>query len=114
MLVQREHKTRLTNTRHPWEEIAEDSQGNSPASAIENAIAALKNSVRGRPDSASGLLARGYERIGLALPPDGSLVVLITSLADSCARQEPHLATMASEIRQLTEVLLTPPPGTGG
>lgn len=94
---------------------ARDATGWSPpASAIENAIAALKNGVRGRPDATSGLLARGYERIGLALPPDTSLAGLITRLADSCARQDPHLASMADEIRQLTEVLLTPPPGTRG
>src|ERR1022692_343823 len=83
---------------------ARDATGWSPpASAIENAIAAIKSSVRGRTDVTSGLLTRGYERIGLAPPPDTDLTGLITRLAESCARLEPGLASMASEVREVTE-----------
>jgi hypothetical protein len=35
-----------------------------PASAIENAVAAIKASVRGQLSTADGLLLRGYQRIG--------------------------------------------------
>ena len=53
---------------------ARDATGWSPpASAIENAIAAIKSGVRGRTDAASGLLSRGYQRIGLVPPPDTGL-----------------------------------------
>ncbi len=88
---------------------ARDTTGWSPAaSAIENAIAAIKSGVRGRPDVAGGLLSRGYERIGLVPPPGTSLTGLITRLAESCARLEPGLAGLAGEIRDVAEILLTP------
>jgi hypothetical protein len=80
-----------------------------PASAIENAIAAIKSGVRGRTDITSGLLSRGYERIGLAPAPEAGLTELITGLAESCARLEPALASMASEVREVAETLLGPP-----
>jgi hypothetical protein len=92
---------------------ARDATGWSPpASAIENAIAAIKSCVRDRTDVTSGLLSRGYERIGLAPPPDSDLAELITRLAESCARLEPGLASMAGEIREVAETLLAPSPGT--
>jgi hypothetical protein len=48
---------------------ARDTAGWSlPASAIENAAAAIKNGVRGQTGITNGLLSRGYERIGLAPP----------------------------------------------
>jgi hypothetical protein len=80
-----------------------------PASAIENAIAAVKSAIRGRADVASGLLSRGYERIGLVPAPQAGLTELITGLAESCARLEPGLAGMASEVREAAETLLGPP-----
>jgi predicted nucleotidyltransferase len=92
---------------------ARDESGWSrPASAIENAIAAIKSGVRGRADVTSGLLSRGYERIGLVPPPDTGLTELITRLAESCAGLEPGLASMASEVREAAETLLAPSPGT--
>jgi hypothetical protein len=91
---------------------ARDATGWSPpASAIENAIAAIKSGVRGRTDVTSGLLSRGYERIGLVPPPDTALPEPITRLAGSCARLEPGLANIASEVREIAEILLTPSPG---
>jgi hypothetical protein len=85
---------------------ARDATGwSTPASAIENAIAAIKSGIRGQADVTSGLLSRGYERIGIVPPQDTGLTELITRLADSCARQEPGLASMASEVRELAETL---------
>jgi predicted nucleotidyltransferase len=90
--------------------LARDATGWSPpASAIENAIAAVKSGVRGRADVTSGLLSRGYERIGLVPRPDAGLTELIAVLAESCARLEPGLAAMASEVREVAETLLAPP-----
>jgi hypothetical protein len=83
-----------------------------PASAIENAIAAIKSGIRGRTDLTSGLLSRGYERIGLAPAPQAGLTELITRLAESCARLEPGLAGMAAEVREVAETLLGPSPAT--
>ena len=86
---------------------ARDATGWSPpASAIENAIAAIKSGVRGRTDAASGLLSRGYQRIGLVPPPDTGLSGLVTGLAESCARLEPGLASMAGEAREVAKTLL--------
>ena len=88
---------------------ARDATGWSPpASAIENAVAAIKSGVRGRTDVTSGLLDRGYERIGLAPDPDAGLAELVTGLADSCARLEPGLAGMAGEVRAVAQALLAP------
>jgi hypothetical protein len=92
---------------------ARDATGWSPpASAMENAIAAIKSGIRGRTDVTSGLLSRGYERIGLVPPPDTDLTGLITRLAEACARLEPGLASMASEVQEVAETLLAPSPGT--
>jgi predicted nucleotidyltransferase len=94
---------------------AGDATGWSPAaSAIENAVAAIKSGVRGRADVTGGLLSRGYERIGLGLPSDAGLAELIARLAESSARLEPSLASMAGQVREVAEALLTPSPGPRG
>jgi predicted nucleotidyltransferase len=91
---------------------ARDAAGWSPAgSAIENAVAAVKSSARGQADVTSGLLSRGYERIGLVPPTRAGSAELIVELAQSCARLEPRLAGLAGEIREVAEILLAPPPG---
>jgi hypothetical protein len=99
-----------------------------PASAIENAIGAIKNGLRGRADLTDGLLGRGYTRIGLVDPaeasssgtsspgtsspgtgsPGVSLAERVTGLADACARLEPGLAAMAAEVREVAAALLPP------
>ncbi|HSZ43596.1 MAG TPA: hypothetical protein VK817_26825 [Trebonia sp.] len=88
-------------------EAARDLTGWSrPASAIENAIGAIKNGLRGRAGEASGLLSRGYARIGLAAPAEGGPAEHVTGLADACARLEPGLAGLAAEVRELAAALL--------
>ena len=79
------------------------------ASAIENAAAAIKSSLRGQDDTTSGLLSRGYARIELAPPPEASTVELISGLATACALLSPNLAGLAKEIRQVAEICLRPP-----
>jgi len=71
-----------------------------PASAIENAVAAIKASVRGQPSTADSLLLRGYQRIGLDAVPAADLPSSIIRLADSCAAIEPGLTALASQVRQ--------------
>ncbi|MGH3169131.1 MAG: nucleotidyltransferase domain-containing protein [Trebonia sp.] len=90
--------------------LARDTTGWSrPASAIENAIAAIKSGVRCRTDVTDGLLRRGYQRIGLVQSPDSDLTEQITRLAESCARLEPGLTSIANEVREVAEALLVPP-----
>jgi hypothetical protein len=74
-----------------------------PASAIENAAAAIKAAVRGQPSIAAGLLSRGYQRIGIAPAPDADLPVRIIRLANSCAGLEPALTALAAEVRQVVK-----------
>jgi predicted nucleotidyltransferase len=118
-------------------EAARDLTGWSrPASAIENAIGAIKNGLRGRDGETNGLLSRGYARIGLVDPAEAgpaeagpagtgtaqagtaeaspagddlariSLAERVTGLADACARLEPGLALMAAEVREVAAALL--------
>ncbi len=77
-----------------------------PASALENAIAAIKAAVRRRASVASGLLCRGYERIGLEPRSDEDLPDMITQLADLCAALEPGLAGTAREVREVVTHLM--------
>jgi len=90
---------------------ARDTTGWSPAaSAIENAVAAIKSGVRGQPEVTSGLLSRGYQRIGLSQPADIALAEQIARLAQACAGLEPGLTSMATEIQEVADTLLAPPP----
>jgi predicted nucleotidyltransferase len=77
-----------------------------PASAIENAVAAVKAVLRHQPDAANGLLQRGYERIGLrfdaALPPARA----IRGLADACVARQPSLGDIAKELHELVDRLI--------
>lgn len=76
-----------------------------PASAIENAAAAIKAAARGQAAVADDLLSRGYQRIG-ADPAQADLPGRITRLADSCAALEPGLAAMATEVREVVTILV--------
>jgi hypothetical protein len=78
----------------------------APASAIENAVAAVKAAARGQAKAADGLLRRGFKRIGQDPGLMVDLADAITSLADACAAQEPSLTRMAAEVRQVADHLL--------
>lgn len=77
-----------------------------PASAIENAIAAIKAAARGQADAADGFLRRGFEQIGHDPGPTDDLADAITSLANACATQESSLTNMAAEVSQVVDRLL--------
>jgi len=83
----------------------------APASAIENAVAAIKAAARGQADAAEGLLGRGFKRIGHDPGPTVDLADAIASLADACAAQELGLTRMAAEVRQVAARLLGPASG---
>ncbi len=86
-----------------------DAGWSGPASAIENAIVALKAAARSQAGTADGLLRRGWERIGHQPGPTADLAGAIIGLADACAAEEPNLATMAAEIHQAAERLVRAP-----
>jgi len=79
-----------------------------PASAIENAVAALKAVMRNQPDKAAELLMCGFDRIQSAWEGPESLPSAIIDLASQCAFQQPDLGSMAA---QLEEAILALVPG---
>ncbi len=86
---------------------ARDTAGWScPASAIENAIAAIKSTVRGQTDVTAGLLSRGYERIGLVLHQNEPVPAQVVRLADGCATLDTGLLRLAAEVREVAISLL--------
>jgi len=97
-----------TSEHHDEDNLAaRDATSWSPAaSALENALAAVRSHARGRHEEAGGLLVRGFERIGRELPPGGTPVGSVTDLAHVCADQDPGLTVMAAEVAQLAEALL--------
>lgn len=82
-----------------------EAEWSRPASAIENAIAAIKAAVRRQGNITAGLLSRGYARINLSSGSAVDLPGAITGLADSCAALEPNLADTAAEVREVVDAL---------
>lgn len=87
-------------------EACGDTGWSAPASAVENAIAAIKAAARGQAGTADALVRRGCERIGHDLGPTADLAAAITNLADACVTQEPGLTNMAAEVNQVADHLL--------
>ena len=86
-----------------------DTGWSAPAGAMENAIAAIKAAARGQADTADVLLRRGCDRIGHTPSSAADLPDAIADLADACAAQEPRIARMAAEVRQLADHFLRSP-----
>lgn len=85
---------------------AELESWSDPASAMANAVAAVKQLSRGEDGAALGLLERGFERIGGTLETSYDLVPEISRLATEAAALEPDLLTVAKEVNELAAVLL--------
>jgi predicted nucleotidyltransferase len=81
-------------------------QWSRPASAIENAVAAIKAIARGQSSTAEELLRRGYERIGRAIDPVTAPLLAITGLATACAQEEPALQGLADRAIRLADALI--------
>lgn len=80
---------------------ARDDEWSRPASALANALGAVKALARGRFEDARGLLDRGFARIGVADSASGRWVNDITRLARAAVAQEPGLTPLAEETVQL-------------
>jgi hypothetical protein len=83
-----------------------DAGWSASASAIENAVAAIKAAARGQADTAADLVRRGYSRIELDADPSADLAESITSLAQACAVRESGLTTLAAEVSQVVDHFL--------
>ncbi|GAA2678500.1 hypothetical protein [Streptomyces lunalinharesii] len=90
---------------------ARDDAWSRPASALANAIGAVKALARHRPEEASGLLDRGFARIDEPPPgwepgeavgePAAGWVAEIARLARAAARHEPELGPLAEQTVEL-------------
>lgn len=80
---------------------AADDEWSRPASALANATAAIKAVARGKPDTARGLLDRGFARIAEPAEATGAWTADISRLAESAAVREPRLRTLAEQIASL-------------
>jgi hypothetical protein len=78
------------------------------ASAAANAVAAIKAVARGQFEVATGLLQRGFTRIGCTFDADESWPDAIARLARSAAVVNPSVVTFAGEISELVGALLPP------
>lgn len=77
-----------------------------PASAIENATAAIKAGARHQNDTANGLLSRGFARLGEDSGPVTDIPSAITRLADLCAAADPALVARAAELHDIVDALV--------
>lgn len=69
-----------------------------PASALANATGAIKAIRRGRPDTARGLLDRGFARIGEPDEATGAWADDVARLARAAVAREPGLGELAEEV----------------
>ncbi|MFJ6461049.1 nucleotidyltransferase domain-containing protein [Streptomyces sp. NPDC091387] len=74
-----------------------------PASALANAVAAVKAVLRGRPQTARGLLERGFARIGAVDAVTGDWFADITRLAEAAAAIEPARGPLAERVVRLAQ-----------
>lgn len=72
-----------------------------PASALANAVAAVKAVLRGQPQTARGLLERGFARIGAVDAVSGDWAADITRLAEAAAAVEPARGPLAERVVRL-------------
>jgi hypothetical protein len=95
------------DTDHPAAR-ARDDEWSRPASALANAIGAVKAAARRQDDRARGLLDRGFARIGVADRATGAWTQDAARLAHAAALQEPSLTTLAEQVTHLATCLETP------
>ncbi|WLQ43689.1 hypothetical protein P8A22_29480 [Streptomyces laculatispora] len=72
-----------------------------PAGALANAVAAVKALLRGQPQTARGLLERGFARIGVVDTVSGDWFADITRLAEAAAAIEPARGPLAERVVRL-------------
>lgn len=80
---------------------AEEGEWSRPASALANALGAVKAVGRRRPDDARGLLDRGFARIGEDDRATGDWAADITRLARAAARRDPALTELSCQVAAL-------------
>ncbi|KDN81953.1 hypothetical protein [Kitasatospora cheerisanensis] len=82
---------------------ADDTEWSRPASALANAVAAVKALARRRPATAHGLIARAFARLGLPHRTTGDPYADLRRLTAAATRQDPTLAALAARITALAD-----------
>jgi hypothetical protein len=90
---------------------AREGEWSRPASALANAIGAVKAVARQRDDDARALLDRGFARIGEEDRATGAWCDDVSRLAGAAARREPALREPAERVAALAAELLPAEPG---
>lgn len=76
-----------------------------PESALMNALATVKALHRSQPDTADGLLRRGFERVG-APDPGGGWTARIQALSEAAVGVGPQFVTLATDVLTVAAELL--------
>jgi predicted nucleotidyltransferase len=84
---------------------ARGDQWSLPASALANAVGAVKAVRRNQPGEARGLLERAYERLRLGSPPANWQDAVI-DLARQASAREPQLASLSERVEHLGQTAL--------
>jgi len=82
---------------------AREGEWSRPASALANAVGAVKAVARNRTADARGLVNRGFARIGEADSATGAWGEDIKRLARAAGRREPGLAALAEQVAVLAD-----------
>ncbi|MFJ1998507.1 hypothetical protein [Streptomyces asiaticus] len=80
---------------------ARDDEWSRPASALANAVGAVKAAARKRDDEACGLLDRGFARIGEDDRATGDWADDVTRLAHAAALRDSALTGLAAQVTEL-------------
>ncbi|MEV8568495.1 hypothetical protein AB0436_23430 [Streptomyces sp. NPDC051322] len=88
--------------------LARGDDWSAAASALANAVAAVKAVLRQRPDTAWGLLERGLRRVGAPDAVTGRWQEDVVRLTDAAVRQEPAQRPLADRVVRLATDLLPP------
>jgi hypothetical protein len=87
---------------------AADHEWSRPASALANAIAAVKAVARNRDAAARALLDRAFTRINVPDHATGDWQADLTRLTQAATRQDPALSTLAADVTALATHHLKP------
>ena len=80
---------------------AREDEWSRPASALANAIGAVKAAARGKDDAAQALLDRGFARIGAEDSATGDRAADAVRLARTAARRDTSLESLAARVAAL-------------
>ncbi|GAB2990294.1 hypothetical protein LWP59_07315 [Amycolatopsis acidiphila] len=85
----------------PGPDVPGHGEWSPAASALANAVAAVKAVRRNQPANARGLLDRGFARVGAPATATGDWLRDVVGLAEAAALSEPAVRSLADQVREL-------------